>query len=272
VTQILGNARNFLQNTLTQLPQIGLAAVVALLNTVGVLLGLLVIPSWILTVVRDQPAGVRAANRSLPASMRADASAAARIVDRSLGLFLRGLVLESLAVGGLTYAGLRSLELFGFQAVLYPLPLATLTVLLNLVPVVGPIVSGLVAILVGLITAGPSTAVAILGVYVAAQQLANRLVGSRIEGRLVNIHPGILAVVAVALSQLGLGWTLLTIPIVAISRDLFQYTYGRVSDPPRPAGVLPGERLPAASTSTPSSVPLAYRRSRAQRSGEAPQI
>ena len=270
-TQTLGNVRNFLQGMLVSFPEIGFQAVFGLLNAVGVVLGLLVIPSWILIVVRDQPVGVRAANRVLPAWMRPDLFAAVRIVDQSLGLFMRGLIGQALVVGVLTYAGLRSLELLGFDRVLYPVPLATLAAVLNLVPVVGPLVSGLVAVLVGLISS-PAAAVAILGVYVGVQMLASWLIGSRIQGRLVNIHPGVLAVVAVALSQLGLAWALLTIPIVAISRDLFQYAYGRVSDPPRPAGLLPGMRSPAANTTTASSARLVYRRGRGQRGGEAPQV
>jgi hypothetical protein len=41
-------------------------------------------------------------------------------------------------------------------------------------------------------------------------------------------------------------WLFLAAPIVSIVRDLFRYAYGRLSDPPRPAGLLPDEPLPAA--------------------------
>jgi predicted PurR-regulated permease PerM len=271
VTQTLGNARQFLQDLLISLPQIGFGAVLGLVNAVGVVLGLLVIPSWILMVVRDQPAGVRAARRALPAWLGPDLFAAVRIVDQSLGVFLRGLLVQALAVGALTYGGLRSVEVAGFDRVLYPLPLATLAAVMNLVPVVGPIASGLIAVLVGLINS-PTTALAILVVYIIVQQLAGRLVGSRIEGRLVSIHPGVLAVVAVVLSQLGLAWALLTIPIVAIARDLFQYAYGRMGDPPTPAGVLPGERPPASDAPRVEPAPMVYRRAQALRAGDGRRI
>jgi hypothetical protein len=48
------------------------------------------------------------------------------------------------------------------------------------------------------------------------------------------------------LGQFGLIWVILSGPIAAVIRDLFLYIYGRFDDPPRPAGVLPGEPLPPA--------------------------
>ena len=42
------------------------------------------------------------------------------------------------------------------------------------------------------------------------------------------------------IGQFGLIWLLLAAPIVAISVDLVRYIHGRLSEPPRPAGVLPG--------------------------------
>ena len=90
----------------------------------------------------------------------------------------------------------------------------------------------------------------------------------------MEIHPAILIVIIVALSTLGFWWILLAAPVATIIRDLFRYTYGRFSDPPRPAGVLPGEALPVESEPTLSAVeekrvPLVYRRSRALRQIES---
>ena len=45
-------------------------------------------------------------------------------------------------------------------------------------------------------------------------------------------------------SQFGFIWVLLAAPLAVAVRDLYRYAYGRVSDPPRPAGLLPGELPP----------------------------
>jgi len=63
-------------------------------------------------------------------------------------------------------------------------------------------------------------------------------------GDSVKIHPAILVVILVIASQFGLIWLFLGAPLAQITYDLYRYVYGRLSDPPRPAGLLPGEPLP----------------------------
>jgi hypothetical protein len=95
--------------------------------------------------------------------------------------------------------------------------------------------------------------------------LINRLAGSRIENRIIQIHPAILLVVIVAMSQLGFFWVLVAAPLVSILINLFRYFYGRLSDPPLPAGVLPGQPVTPALAAPEQAVPrtpLVYRRIR----------
>jgi hypothetical protein len=60
------------------------------------------------------------------------------------------------------------------------------------------------------------------------------------------------------MSQFGLIWLILAAPVVGIVSDLARYAYGRLGDPPAPAGVIPGEP-PTTSTATVAPVPSAYR-------------
>ncbi len=55
------------------------------------------------------------------------------------------------------------------------------------------------------------------------------------------------------LSEFGLIWVILAPPVAAVARDLFVYAYGRFNEPPRPAGVLPGEPLPIAEEAPPGA-------------------
>jgi hypothetical protein len=57
------------------------------------------------------------------------------------------------------------------------------------------------------------------------------------------MHPAIFVIVLVLLSQFGFLWVLIAAPFSIVVRDLFRYVYGRLSDPPTPAGVAPGERV-----------------------------
>src|SRR5262249_31954841 len=119
-----------------------------------------------------------------------------------------------------------------------PLLLAMIAGVLNLIPTLGPILAAIPAVLVGALV-GPQAALSILGLYIGVQQLEGMLVQPRIQSRTVDIHPTILVLVLVALSQFGFIWVLLGAPIAVAARDLFRYVYGRLGDPPSPAGVMP---------------------------------
>ena len=60
--------------------------------------------------------------------------------------------------------------------------------------------------------------------------------------RYVDMHPAVFVIVLVLLSQFGFLWVLIAAPVSIVLRDLFRYVYGRLSDPPAPAGLAPGER------------------------------
>jgi hypothetical protein len=60
------------------------------------------------------------------------------------------------------------------------------------------------------------------------------------------------------MSQLGLIWLLIAAPILAIARDVVKYLGGRLDDPPRPAGVIPGERV-TATQAVAAALPSVYR-------------
>jgi predicted PurR-regulated permease PerM len=269
--QVAAKVRANLDVFLTELVNLTLTTVLGLVNTIGFLLGFLIIPAWLLSVLHDQETGVRALNRLLPETMRADFWAVLRIFDRSLRAFVQGQLLLGVLVGLLVYLGLSLLELLGWPVIPYKLLLAMFAGLMQLIPSIGPFLGTIPAIISGLVVSLEMT-LAILAVYIAAQLLVNNLVVPHIERRVVDIHPAVLVIAVVALSEFGLWWVLLAAPITAIIRDLFRYVYGRFSEPPRPAGRLPGELYPPESETRASNlslqasgrrIPLVYRRGRA---------
>jgi AI-2E family transporter len=155
----------------------------------------------------------------------------------------------------------------------YPVVLAAVAALFQLVPQLGPLVSAVLGALVGF-SASPGTGLAVLGLYYLVQRLVGASVGSRVERRVSDLHPSILVLVIVALSQLGWQWIFLAAPVTAVARDLWRYAFGRLGDPPRPAGALPrAEVAEAAGTAraagadmlAPRALPLVYRRAQETR-------
>jgi predicted PurR-regulated permease PerM len=172
--------------------------------------------------------------------------------------------------GVLMYLGLIVLERIGLPLVERKILLSMIVGLFQLIPEIGAYLAAL-PMLVMMLTGSPEVGLATLGLYIAAQRLANALVAPRFERRMANIHPAILIVVIVALSELGLLWVFLAAPVAGIVYDVLRYAFGRLSEPPRPAGVLPDEKAAApsqqatrpAAASAPARVPLVYRRSQA---------
>ncbi len=217
----------------------------SLASTISFLLGFLVIPFWLFYVLKDQRQGTAALDRMLPSWMRADFWAILRIVDRVFSNYVRGQLLLCLAIGVLSFLGLNLLSLLGVDGIHATVILGIFAGLTEFIPYLGPILGAIPAVIMGLF-ASWQTALAIVILYVVIQQIENTFLVPKISGDSLNIHPAILVVVLVALSQFGLIWIILAGPLAAMLRDLFLYIYGRFDDPPRPAGVLPGEPIPAA--------------------------
>ena len=224
---------------------IGVNTIFSLIRTLNFIIGLWVLPTWLYSVVADQKRGVRALDKLLPSAIRADFWAVVRIIDRTLAASLRGLVLQGIAVGTATYLSLTLLERAGLSAIRYRLLAAVLAGLMELVPDIGPYLWAIPAGIIGF-SNSTEAGLILLGTYALGRWLVHRLLVSRFEQRVVrDIHPAIMVVAIVALSEFGVLWLFLAAPLVAIVRDLFRYVYGRLSEPPRPAGLLPDEPLTA---------------------------
>lgn len=220
-------------------------SVLSVVNTVTFLLGFFLVPFWLFYVLMDTRAGREYFNNMIHPRLRADVWAMLSIIDHDLSGYLRGQLILGTSVGLASWIGLTALNMAGMK-IPYTVLLAVVAGITELVPVIGPIIGAIPAILLGLADS-PTTALAVTILYIAIQQLENHILVPRIIGESVGVHPAILMVVLVVCSQVfGLLGAILSAPLSAMARDLFLYLYGRLSDPPSPAGVLPARLRPVA--------------------------
>ncbi len=140
-----------------------------------------------------------------------------------VGGYMLGNFLTSLIAGAGTWAWL---QIFGVP---YPLLLALLVALLDLVPVIGSTVGGAIVSLVALTVSLP-VAVATLAFYIAYRLAEDYLIVPRIMGRTVEV-PAVVTVVAVLLggALMGLIGALVAIPAAAALRLLLnEVTFRRL--------------------------------------------
>jgi len=237
-----GQAVERLQSNLTtyvqELGTFLLTSVLQVVNTVTFLLGFLIVPFWLFYVLKDERDGFATLNTMLPPNMRADFWAILRIFNRIFSSYIRGQLLLGLVVGLVAGLGLFILGLFGLE-VDSILLLAIIAGITELIPIIGPVIGAIPAITLGFFDS-VTTGVAVTILYIAIQQLENNFLVPRIVGESVGIHPAILMVLLVVLGQaFGLIGIILSAPLAAVVRDIFIYVHGRLSDPPRPAGLLP---------------------------------
>ena len=131
-------------------------------------------------------------------------------VNSKLGAWLQGQFLLSLSIGFLTWVTLTILHMP------FALPLAVLAGLFEIVPTVGPIISAVPAIVVGL-TISPNMAIIVIASYLIIQLIENHLLVPRIMQRAVGLNPVIVIIgVIVGGKLLGIPGALLSVPFISL--------------------------------------------------------
>ena len=131
-------------------------------------------------------------------------------IEQKVGAWVRGELILMLVVGTMTYVGLSLLR------VEYALPLAIIAGLFEVVPVVGPVMSSVPAILVALVT-NPISAIGVVLLYVVVQQLENNIIVPQVMEAAVGLSP-LLVILALLIgaSLFGITGAILAVPTVAI--------------------------------------------------------
>jgi len=139
-----------------------------------------------------------------------------RRIEDKLGAWLRGQIILSLIIGVASYIGLTIL------GVDFALPLAIIAGILEVVPVIGPIISAIPAVLIAL-TVSPLFATLVAGLYLAIQQLEGHLIVPQVMKRAVGLNP-LLVILAISVGGrlLGLGGALLAVPIAVVVQLVIQ--------------------------------------------------
>jgi predicted PurR-regulated permease PerM len=107
-------------------------------------------------------------------------------------------------------------------------PLAVIIFLGAFVPLVGALVTGTIAVVIGLVTHGVFTALMVLVVLVAVQQIEGHVLQPLILGRAVRVHPlAVVLSVATGTVVAGIGGAVVAVPIVAVTNTIVGYLRGR---------------------------------------------
>jgi predicted PurR-regulated permease PerM len=205
---------------------------------IGLAFGYLILPVWVAYLLKDRIALLNAFDRSIPASWRFDVWAVIRTVQRVFRQWVRGQLVLGISVGVLTFVGLliasQTIDpIFGRYAIL----LSVIAGVLELVPIIGPIIAAIPAVLLAA-TAGPGAMVAAIVLYTLIQQVENNFLVPKIQGDAVELHPAfVMVAIIVGGSIAGLLGAILALPVTAACRDVVRYLFRR-SSPDRPEALV----------------------------------
>lgn len=199
-------------------------------SLIGLLFGYLILPVWVAYLLKDRVVLLAAFDRAIPGSWRFDVWAVLRTIERVFGQWVRGQLILGLSVGVLTFVGLliasQSIDpIFGRYALL----LSVIAGVLELVPIIGPIIAAIPAVLLAA-TAGPGVMVAALVLYTLIQQVENNFLVPKIQGDAVELHPAlVMFAIIIGGSLAGLLGAILALPMTAAFRDVVRYLFRRLS-------------------------------------------
>ncbi|MFD7442928.1 AI-2E family transporter [Streptomyces sp. NPDC059909] len=188
----------------------------------------------------------------VPAQARPGVAGAGPRAWRTLTAYVRGTVIVALIDAIFIGLGIYFLD------VPLAVPLAVFIFLFAFIPLVGAVVSGALAVVVALVTQGVFTALMVLVVVLAVQQIEGHVLQPFILGRAVRVHP-LAVVLAVAAGGLtaGIGGAVVAVPLVAVTNTVVGYLRAYGQGPMQRIGPAPhGATVMEVAPTPPPSAPM----------------
>jgi len=132
-----------------------------------------------------------------------------------IGLWMQGQILLGVIVGVLVYLGLTVL------GVKYALVLAVLAALFELIPVFGPILAAVPAVMIGFVDGGATLGFLTIALYLIIQQFENHLIYPLVVTKVVGVPPLLVILALIVGAQLaGFLGIILSVPFAAALQEL----------------------------------------------------
>jgi len=194
-----------------------MGAVSSIPGTYAVILGFAVLPFFLFYIMKDSELLRRGMSSAMTPRMQVHARNIVTIIERVLGRYIRAQIMLGVIVGYFSFIGLLILK------IPFSLALALLAGVMEMVPTLGPWISGAVAVIVALAMA-PEKAIWVAVLYLAVQALENNLLVPKIQSAYLRIHPAVMITLLVFGAYFAGFWGILLIgPLTATLVEVFKY-------------------------------------------------
>jgi predicted PurR-regulated permease PerM len=135
--------------------------------------------------------------------------------QKKIGLWMQGQLLLAVIMGVLVYLGLTIL------GVKHSLLLAVIAACFEIIPVFGPTLAAVPAVLIGFVDGGATIGVLVIALYVIFQQFENHLIYPLVVTRVVGVPPLLVILALIGGAELaGFLGVILSVPIAATIQEL----------------------------------------------------
>jgi predicted PurR-regulated permease PerM len=168
----------------------------------------------------DLPHLRRVAESLIPDRAKAEVLVVAGRLNRAIGGFFRGQLVVALIVGTLVSIGLAIIDLP------FWLIIGMIAGLFNMIPLIGPYIGGIPGVIIALTTGNLTTALLVVGIMVAAQQIDNHFITPYVMQRAVKLHPVLVILALLAGGTLfGFFGLLLAVPAMAAIKIIVSHLW-----------------------------------------------
>lgn len=204
-----------------------LGAITSIPASFGIILGFAVLPFFLFYLLKDSERLKNGFLSVFTEKATIHAKNVLTIIERVLGRYIRAQLMLALIVFYFTFIGLY---VMGFEFK-YMITLAVLAGVLEMVPIVGPWISGGTAVIVSLAIA-PEKAIWVGVLFVAIQLLENNLFVPKIQSAYLRIHPAVMIFLLVFGAYIAGFWGLLIIgPLTATLFEIAKYIRNYYREP-----------------------------------------
>ncbi|WP_369035064.1 MULTISPECIES: AI-2E family transporter [Streptomyces] len=217
INKIAENLRDAIGANTDEITSAGLEGVTVIVET---LTGILLAAFSTLFLLYDGKRIWEWTLKLVPAAARPGVAGAGPRAWRTLTAYVRGTVIVALIDAIFIGLGIYFLD------VPMAVPLAVFIFLFSFIPLVGAVASGALAVVVALVTQGVFTAVLVVVVVLAVQQIEGHVLQPFILGRAVRVHP-LAVVLSVAAGGMvaGIGGAVVAVPLVAVTNTVVSYLH-----------------------------------------------
>lgn len=152
---------------------------------------------------------------AVPKSRQAYVQGLWKRAQTKIGLWMQGQLLLAVIMGVLVYLGLTIL------GVKYSLVLAVIAAAFEIIPVFGPTLAAVPAVMIGFVDGGATTGLLVIALYVIFQQFENHLIYPLVVTRVVGVPPLLVILALIGGAELaGFVGVILAVPIAATIQEL----------------------------------------------------